>query len=201
MEFMDPIYHLQKKGRFMKRHFYLSTDLDDLDHVEDELEKAGVATAQIHVLSFDDAGVAMRPHLHPVEAVLKQDVVRGTEIGAVIGVVGAALVLAFFYFTGLAETVTWVPGIFLAIVVLGFSTWEGGFLGIQTPHHDFLAFKGDLEAGKHVFFVDIDPEQEAVLARIVADHPRLQVAGEGKATPKIVVEAQKKFHTAMETLP
>lgn len=185
----------------MKRHYYISDDLDDLDHVEEELEKAGLSTPQMHVLSRDDAGVALRPHLHPVEAVLKKDVVRGTEIGAVIGVLGAALVLGVSYFSGVTETVGWVPFIFLSIIVLGFCTWEGGLFGIQEPHADFVRFQEDLDAGKHIFFVDVDATQELALSRIVAAHPRLQSAGEGEATPRVVVEAQKKFSSAMETLP
>jgi hypothetical protein len=185
----------------MKRHYYLSDDLDDLEHVETELEKAGVPTPQIHVLSRDDAGVAMHPNLHPVEAVLKKDVVHGTEIGAVIGVLGAALVLGISYFSGVTETVGWVPFVFLAVIVLGFCTWEGGLFGIQKPHQDFERFEADLDAGKHVFFVDIDDEQEAALTSIVGAHPRLQAAGEGAATPVVVVAAQKKFQDAMQTLP
>jgi hypothetical protein len=185
----------------MKRHYYISDDLDDLDHVEEELEKAGVATPQMHVLSRDDAGVAMREHLHPVEAVLKKDVVRGTEVGAVIGVIGASIVLAVSYYSGVTETVGWVPFIFLAVIVLGFCTWEGGLFGIQEPHTDFVRFQDDLDAGKHIFFVDVDEEQESALAQIVSAHPRLQPSGEGTATPKVVVEAQKKFHDAMQTLP
>ena len=46
--------------------------------------------SQIHVLSHDDAGVAKHDHLHPVEAVLKKNVVHGTEVGAVIGVIGGS---------------------------------------------------------------------------------------------------------------
>ncbi len=185
----------------MKRHYYISDDLDDLDHVEYELEKAGVATPQIHVLSRDDAGVATRPHLNPVEAVLKKDVVHGTEIGAAIGLVCAALVLAVSYFSGLTESVGWLPFAFLAVVVLGFCTWEGGLFGIQEPHQDFVRFERDLDAGRHVFFVDITPEQEAVLSRIVSQHPGLQAAGSGQPTPEVVVEAQKKFNHAMQVLP
>lgn len=185
----------------MKRHYYISEDLDDLDHVEDELEKSGVATPQMHVLSRDDAGVAQRKHLHPVEAVLKKDVVRGTELGAVVGVVAAALVLLIAYFSGGTEAVGWVPFGFLAVVLLGFCTWEGGLFGIQEPHQDFKRFEKDLDAGKHIFFVDISAEQESVLARIVAAHPGLKSAGEGTATPTVVVEAQKKFQDTMQTLP
>ena len=76
----------------MKRHFYISDDLDDLEIVERDLEAAGVTTPQIHVLSEDDAGVEEH-HLHNVEAVLKRDVVHGTELGAVVGVVAAAVIL------------------------------------------------------------------------------------------------------------
>jgi hypothetical protein len=185
----------------MRRHYYISNDLDDLDHIEEELENAGVGTPQMHVLSQDDAGVAMREHLHPVEAVLKKNVVRGTEVGAVIGVIAASVVLTVSYYSGVTETVGWVPFGFLAVVVLGFCTWEGGLFGIQEPHGDFKRFQADLKAGKHIFFVDIDEEQEAALARIVSAHPGLQQAGDGEATPKVVVEAQKKFQSAMQSLP
>ncbi len=35
----------------MKRHFYISDDLDDLDRIEVELEEKGVHKPQIHVFS------------------------------------------------------------------------------------------------------------------------------------------------------
>ena len=143
----------------MKRHYYISDDLDDLEIVERDLEAAGVSTPQIHVLSEDDAGLDEH-HLHKVEAVLKKDVVHGTELGAVVGVIAAAAVLSIAYFSGLTETYTWVPAIFLSVIVLGFCTWEGGLIGIQEPHVDFRRFQEDLKAGKHVLFVDVDPEQE-----------------------------------------
>ncbi len=73
--------------------------------------------------------------------------------------------------------------------------------GIQEPHQDFVRFERDLDAGRHVFFVDITPEQEAVLSRIVSQHPGLQAAGSGQPTPEVVVEAQKKFNHAMQVLP
>jgi len=198
---VTPLRDNKREGELMKRHYYISDDLDDLDHVEDELEKQGIATPQIHVLSLDDAGVENRPHLNPVEAVLKKDVVRGTEFGALVGAICAALVLAGAYLAGLTESVGWMPFAFLAVVVLGFCTWEGGLLGIQEPHQDFVRFQKDLEAGRHVFFVDVTSEQEAVLAEIVGQHPGLQPAGSGQSTPEVVVLAQKKFNDAMQVLP
>ena len=184
----------------MKRHYYISDDLDDLEVVESDLESAGVTTPQIHVLSEDDAGLDEH-HLHKVEAVLKKDVVHGTELGALVGVVAAAAVLAIAYFSGLTETYTWVPAIFLAVILLGFCTWEGGLIGIQEPHVDFKRFQDDLKAGRHVLFVDVDAEQEETLRSIVDQHPRLTPAGEGAATPKVVVKAQEKFSDFMKVAP
>jgi hypothetical protein len=191
----------QKKGHAMKRHFYISDSLDDLEQVEQELESKGVDTPQIHVLSQDDAGVE-KHHLHEVEAVLKKDVVHSMELGAVIGVVAAILVLAVAYFAGWTESAAgWVPFIFLAIVVLGFCTWEGGLFGIQEPHYQFKQFQEALKEGKHVFFVDVSEKQTAILESVVNSHPKLQVAGLGEATPELVIYAQKGWRDFMKTMP
>jgi len=184
----------------MKRHFYLSDDLDDLEIIERQLEESGISTPQIHVLSEDDSGVHQH-RLNEVEAVLKKDVVHGTELGAVIGAIGAALVIALSWFSGIAETITWVPPIFLAIIVLGFCTWEGGLIGIQAPHSEFRRFQDDLRNGKHVLFVDVDPEQEDILRRVVDEHPKLQDAGEGSSPPRWFVSAQNLYSRLMQTAP
>jgi hypothetical protein len=184
----------------MQRHYFIGISLDELEQVERQLELAGVTTPQIHVLSEDDAGLELH-NLHQVEAVLKKDVVHGTELGAMVGVVAAACVLAVAWFSGLTATYTWVPAIFLAIIVLGFCTWEGGLIGIQKPHIDFRRFKGELENGKHILFVDIDPRQEEILHRVIKRHPTLQPAGEGAATPRYVIGAQQKWASFLKAAP
>jgi hypothetical protein len=177
----------------MIRHFYICDDLDDLDRLEKELEEEGVFRPQIHVLSNDDTGVETHKHLHNIEAVLKFDVVRGVSVGAIVGFMLAAAVLVVSSYLSLPDKFTWVPFIFLAIVVLGFSTWWGGFHGIQTPHKDFRRFQKDLDEGKHILIVDADSEQETILDNAVSNHPKLQVAGTGYATPRWVVMGQQLF--------
>jgi hypothetical protein len=184
----------------MKRHYYISDDLDDLEIVEQDLESAGVTTPQIHVLSEDDAGVETH-HLHKVEAVLKKDVVHGTELGALVGAAGAVIILVLAWFSGLTETYTWVPAIFLAVIVLGFCTWEGGLIGIQEPHVDFKRFENDLHAGRHVLFVDLDSDQESALHAVVRNHPKLRAAGEGGSTPRMVVRLQDRWSRFMKLAP
>lgn len=185
----------------MNRHYFITDDLDDLESAVAELKRGGLTEPHLHVLSRDDAGVATHPDLTPVEAVLKKDVVRGTEIGAVIGVAGAGLVLGIAYVTGVSASVGWVPFLFLAIIVLGFCTWEGGLFGIHEAHADFGRFQKQLDAGKHVFFVDQPGEQEGLLQEVVSRHPKIRAAGRGSATPGLVVGARKKFNHAMQTLP
>lgn len=184
----------------MKRKYFISDDLADLELVERDLENAGLSTPQIHVLSEDDAGL-QNHHLHEVEAVLKKDVVHGTELGAIVGVIAAFLIIGSAWITGFSETYTWVPAIFLAVIALGFCTWEGGFIGIHKPHADFERFQGALHAGKHVLFVDITPEQDAILQRVSQAHPKLEAVGEGSATPGWVVGAQKQWDKFIETAP
>jgi len=108
-----------------------------------------------------------------MESVFKNDVVHGTISGAWIGLAFAALVLIVTSYYGWADSYTWMPFIFLSIVLLGFGAWVGGLYGIQEPHKDFRRFETQLRQGKHVFIVDVDPAQEASLDRVVGDHPGL----------------------------
>jgi hypothetical protein len=184
----------------MNRHYYITDDIDDLEVIEYELKVAGLARTQIHVLSEMDQQVSER-QLPEVEAVLRQDVVRGTEMGALVGLLIASAVLLFAYLSGIPESVTWVPFIFLAVVVLGFCTWEGGLFGIQVPNSQFSRFADSLSAGRDVLFVDVEGQQEAVLERVVDQHPQLQLAGSGLATPHWFLEAQNKWQHFIKVMP
>jgi hypothetical protein len=184
----------------MKRHYFISTDLDDLAVIERELEAKGITPPQIHVLSNDDAGLTLKK-LHQVEAVLRKDVVHGTELGAVVGAVSAGAILLLFWFSGLAEAYTWLPPIFLAIIVLGFCTWEGGLIGIQEPHVNFRRFQKELRLGKHILLVDVDANQEETLRHIARAHRGLKAAGEGESRPGWVIGAQQKWSRFLELAP
>ena len=130
----------------MQRHFLISDDLDDLEHLEEELEAQGVSTPQIHVFTLDDTEAEKHVHLHDVQSIMKRDVVNSMIIGAILGAVLSASVLGATALLGWHQTAAgWIPFIFLAIIVLGFCTWEGGFVGIQTLNRHFKQFKATLE--------------------------------------------------------
>ena len=178
----------------MQRHYFISNNLDDLEVFEEQLEAAGVSTAQIHVLSRNDAEVERHHHLHEVQSFMKNDLVHSTERGALVGVCAFVLVLAVAYFAGWTKTAAgWMPFIFLAVVLLGFCAWEGGLLGIQIPNHDFARFEQALKDGKHIFFVDLEPHQEAVLEKVLKSHPQVELAGRGSSTPHWLIGLQQKL--------
>ncbi len=178
----------------MNRHYYISNDLDDLENIENELEASGINTEQIHVLSENDADVEQH-QLHDVTSFMKKDVVHSGEIGAVVGIVLAIVVLGGAYLSGLTESPAgWIPFIFLSVVILGFSIWEGGLRGIQEPNEHFRRFQKILQEGKHILFVDVEPAQEPTLESVVRQHRGLQVAGTGEAAPSIAVAWQHKWH-------
>lgn len=184
----------------MNRHYYISNNLDELENVEKELEANGISTEQIHVLSEQDAKVAQH-RLHDVSSVMKQDLIHSAGAGVMIGFVLALLVLWISYALGLTETTAgWLPLVFLAAVVMGFSIWEGGLLGIQKPNQSFRQFEQMLHDGKHLFFVDVKTTQEAQLDRVLSRHPSLQMAGTGKAVPEWLLTSQQKLHQLKRSL-
>lgn len=185
----------------MIRHFYISNDLDDLESLEVELETVGISAAHSHVLSLDDAEVAAHPNLNEVEAVLRTDVVHSTKIGAVVGVLAATLMLYVVALTGWAEKVTWIPFVFLSIILVGFFTWEFGFIGIQRKNNRFARFEKALKNGKHIFFVDIEPENDQLLADVVKRHPKIKRAGDGPSVPQWYIQMQDGFKSFTKIMP
>lgn len=177
----------------MLRHYFISDNLDDLEVFEEQLEADGVSTPQIHVLSSNDADVEHHHHLHEVQSLMKNDIIHLTLRGAFVGVCAFVLVLVVAHYAGWTKTAAgWTPVIFLAVVLLGFCTWEGGLLGIQKPNHNFARFEKALSEGKHVFFVDLEPNQEAVLEKIIKFHPSVELAGTGPSTRHWLIALQQK---------
>jgi len=179
----------------MNRHYYISDNLDELEQLEDELEARGINTEQIHVLSENDAEVERHQHLHEVPSILKQDIIHSGSIGSLIGVALAVLVLLLAWLNDWAATPAgWIPFVFLAAVLLGFSVWEGSLFGMQQPNSAFRRFADRLHEGKHLFFVDVSPAQEPILSQVVAHHPRLELAGTGQASPGWALDLQHRWH-------
>jgi len=178
----------------MLRHFFISDNADDLEVFEEQLEAAGVPKAQVHVLSADVANIASHERLNYVQSLLKSDLIHSTTRGAIVGLVASAIVLLVAHFAGWADTPAgWVPFLFLAVLVLGFCTWEGGLSGIQRPNHNFTRFEQALKDNKHVFIVDLEPGQEATLEKLLPLHPGVELAGTSAFKHHWIVAVQHRL--------
>ena len=160
----------------MKRFYYISDDLDDLERIEHDLEAGGIARPQIYLLSNDDVGLDNHD-VNRVASFLKTDVIHSGEIGAVLGLAVAAVILLVSHFSGIAEQVGWIPFMFLAIIGFGFATWEAGFIGMQAPNVHFTRFEKALDQGRHVLFVETDRADQKKLKKVLKQHPKLERAG------------------------
>jgi hypothetical protein len=183
------------------RHYYVSENLDDLKRTEEELKAHNIDFEQFHVLSLNDAEVVKHEQLHEVRSLFKKDIVHSIELGAIVGLVLSSLLILVVYFTNLPSFAGWMPFVFLAIVILGFSTWQGGLFGIQTPNKEFVQFDGLLHQGKHIFFVDVEVGQEAALDEVMKHHPKLTPAGTGEAQASLWIQAQHKWHSFRRVFP
>lgn len=175
----------------LSRHYFVSDDLDDLELVEEELEKAGVATPQIHVLTRDNAELQHHENLHGVPSLMKRDLIHSGLVGATIGAVMAVAILLLSYMLGWHMSAAgWIPFFFLAVILFGFCTWFGGLHGLRLPNYHFVRFQKLLDEGKHVFFVDLDETQRKILEDVCEKHPGLKPAGTGQSMPAWLVKLE-----------
>jgi hypothetical protein len=69
---------------------------------------------------------------------------------------------------------------------------KGRIFGIQKPNHNFARFEQALRNRKHIFFVDLEPNREAVLEKVLRFHQQVELAGTGSSTPHWLIALQQK---------
>lgn len=185
------------------RLFFVADNLETMKAAESELASRGIDRDQTHSLSLAPEAENPSLALHTVADLTRKDLLRSGLLGATLGAVLGIAVLGGTYALGWHTTAAgWTPFIFLAVVLLGFCTWEGGLFGIQTMHHQFTRFQQALEAGKHVFFVDVSDDERSILQNVMNQHEGLQPAGEDRGTPRWVMLGQRQLtHFLTETMP
>jgi hypothetical protein len=176
----------------MRRYFYISNDLDDLEKVELALEGEGISRAQIHVLSNDDAGVKEH-NLNQVYSWFRTDVISTTYKGVIVGVILATIALFTANAMGATETVGWAPFIMLAIVCVGFCTWEGGLIGSHLPSSRFKKFQDRIENGQHVLMIDADKADVELIDSVVARIRGVDAVGSDATKDQWTIATEKRF--------
>lgn len=183
----------------MNRYYFVTNDMNDLVHVEQELEQQGVLKEQMRVLPFDDA-VAREAGLESVDSLFRKDIVGSLAIGFGIGCALAALFLLGALLFGIAGTQAWLLVGLIALFIIGVCTWEGGLLGVHLPNRKFRRFGRDLKRGFSVFFVDIKEGQEQALLNTAREHKQLRPVGNGGGESDLMVKLRHNWNQYSQTI-
>jgi len=177
----------------MLRHYYIVDSLDELEILEHELQSYGIDKPRIHTLTNSDSSLGHH-HLYEVDNSLKQGLINSGDIGTMIGVIAAAVILLLTYFLNwYSGPLGGMPIILFAILVLAFCSWEGDHVSIQLPNINSTLFKKSLESGKTILFIDVEQQQELTINKIMMSHPNLKPEGITATTPEWLIRQQKKL--------
>lgn len=183
----------------MIRHYFISNDIEDLAEVEQELLDTGLDPTQLRVLSDFKRGDLHK--VDEVDSLSRRDIIHSGLVGGCIGLAVASIILAVGYYSGAASLESWLPYLFLAIVVACFCTWEGGLFGIQVSNVQFRRFDTLIQQGYHVLLVDLNKVEDERVREVVERHPKLHDAGIGQGKPSWLVASHKNMNAFIKAMP
>jgi VIT1/CCC1 family predicted Fe2+/Mn2+ transporter len=161
------------QGATMKHAYYLSEDLKELETVHNELIETGLKDSNIHVLSDDEASVT-KHHMRNANPFMTTNVVRALLVGACIGLTMGGLMMSVPFVFGFSASLGSIPFTLGALFLLGFATWEGGFVGLQKVHPKFIKVLKRVHTGKHLLIVDYSENKASLLGVVKRQHPALE---------------------------
>lgn len=162
----------------MKRLYYLTKSIDEVDKVADDLHRAGVTDWNFHVLGNNKAELSDH-HISMTSPFHERDIIRCVERGALIGITAGVFcsIAGTLYTSFVAEAGF---GAQLAILLLCgmFGAWTGGLSGISTENYKIRRFHDAIEAGYYLILVDTYPENERVVPIVMNWHEHVVAGGE-----------------------
>jgi hypothetical protein len=156
----------------MKCFYYLAPTLQDTQRISSDLHDAGVNDWFLHVVSKDEAGLK-KEKLHSSNYLETLDLIRdgfiGANIGFIVGVIGAGLMLYTQPFG--PDIPKFVYVIVVALATL-FGAWEGGLFGVATENQKLKRWHDQIESGKYLILIYAHKGQgETIKAMMLAQHP------------------------------
>lgn len=164
----------------MKRMYYLTSSLNSVERISDNLHQAGITDWNFHVHSKDEAGLN-KHHVHSANYIQKMDIVRYSERGGMLGLLLSLLACAYMMtaqpFGANIDSLAYIA--IFAFFTL-FSAWAGGMVGMMKENQKLAQFHDAIEAGKHLLLVDVKAEQaEEVRQLMTTKHPEARFMREG----------------------
>ena len=184
----------------MKCLYYLAPTLKDTHQISDDLHDVGVNDWFLHVVSKDEAGLK-KQKLHSSNYLETLDLIRdgfiGANIGFILGVIGAGLMMYFQPFG--PEMPKFVYLIILALATL-FGAWEGGLFGVASDNQKLKRWQEQIESGQYLVLIYARKGQgETIKQMMSARHAEVEHVATDQSffNPFAVVRRKRRSsHTA-----
>ena len=154
----------------MKRYYYLTKSIDEVDKVADDLHRAGVTDWNFHVLGNNKAELSDH-HISMTSPFHERDIVRCVQRGALIGITAGVFcsIAGTLFSSFIAEAGFGAQFTILCICGL-FGAWTGGLSGMSTENYKIRRFHDDIEAGYYLILVDTDAQRDNVVPAVMKWH-------------------------------
>jgi hypothetical protein len=139
----------------MKQYYYLVEDIDNVEHICDDLHKVGVEDNQIHIVG-GNADEIESHHLHQAREIDETDIARFSERGALLGIIlGLLFLVAAIQYQPFGIEVEGVAAAMITILIIGFCTWWGGIFGAYFINYRIAPFKRAVRGNKFLIMLDV----------------------------------------------
>lgn len=137
----------------MKCYYYLTSTLDSVRKITEDLHNAGVDDWFIHTMCKDEAGLK-RDKIHSSNYLEQLDFLRFVLLGSVAGSIFGMAIAAVFksadlFGQGIPNSAYYA----IVLFALMFGAWEGGLAGVALENRKIRPFHDDLEAGAYLLLI------------------------------------------------
>jgi hypothetical protein len=161
----------------MKRLYYLSSSIESVEQVSNDLHEKGITDWNFHIISKDEAGLYSH-HLHSASLIQRTDVVRFVERGLISG--GGLAVLFMMPLTYI-EAFTFNVWLAVSFFCVLFGSWAGFIGGISQENYKISRFHDHISAGQYLIMIDVDKEHEQLI-RCVMEIRHPEAIAQGKSS-------------------
>lgn len=156
-----------------RRLYFVLPDLASAIQTSNDLLLARIGDEHMHFLGRRGMSLG---NLHEASYLQKSDVVRGAEMGFVIGGMLGTLVGTWLYVTQpiqpMAAPFEMVVILVAAVIGSLFCAWAGSLVAVSTPNSRISRFGADIDAGRILLMVDVPNERlEEIQALVAQRHP------------------------------
>lgn len=163
----------------MTREYFMVSSLDQAEQVSEVLhQQLHVTDHNFHVMSLDSAGLQQH-HLHAANILQKSDLMRGAELGVLVGICVALLLFCFSAFGLAVMDVTMQVKQLVALAAISApiicGAAIGAWIGLRHESYKTSRFQDELKAGHHLIIVDAKLAQMKQIKKLLAAYPIIDV--------------------------